>query len=207
MTSGWVVNPLLEYYERRDDNAAYQFYRNTERSHTTALIRGVIWERQVHKFFKSLEVDADYPLSLVSLEDDEKSASWTFLMTTVSQNVNDQTFGTSLREHVQANTTCCLLPTNPSFPSVNSVYFSRGQPFTCLPAMVASKHPIRVSGLERIQRGLPIKSPHSDPVRITPGILFSSCQSPQLLISGISKGRMGIGVAGRNSLNRGADIG
>jgi hypothetical protein len=80
-------------------------------------------------------------------------------MTTVSQNVNDQTSGTSLREHVQANTTCCLLPTNPSFPSVNLVYFSRGQPFTCLPAMVASKHPIRVSGLERIQRGLPIKSP------------------------------------------------
>ncbi|TDL27110.1 hypothetical protein BD410DRAFT_783297 [Rickenella mellea] len=151
--SAWVMDLVLTQYEEDQKDAARLFYEHIKQSTSAATMKGIIWEREVHKYFQKLRKKRDF--KLISLEGYEAfSLKHPGNVTTVKYNI--KTLSKQLQENRQKAR--YFQPIQLNSPAVDSLFYTKDILY-CLQITAAVSHPIAVSGLVDIQECLKLNSP------------------------------------------------
>ena len=154
--SKWVMNLLLTVYEERQAGAAREFYVFTKRSPTTAPLAGIIWERQVHQYLASFRTPQTF--SIRSLRDGATPPCPWYYPGGPSVTFQSDDLGQYLLEKKLGNTSSYFRPIVENYASVDSLVYQPDE-LICLQITASASHPIKVSGLQDIQRCLKLRSP------------------------------------------------
>jgi hypothetical protein len=150
--SRWALDLLLKKYESRQSDAAFNFYQYIKGIQPAAALRGEIMERQVLKYFDSL--DGPQAFQIRSLADSTISI-WTYPRDVRRDTFESSSFTSLLSSAVSSRRGLHLVPLDPNFPAVNSVlYDPSSSVLTGIQVTISDEHPVAVSGLKRIQRWL-----------------------------------------------------
>jgi hypothetical protein len=154
----------MEELERRDGAAAYTFYKQVQGTSDAAPFRGKLWERQVHKFFRSLKSPTRFTIH--SLDDRTNSTPIEFSLATLHKEFGPiQNFEGQLSSSIRDGRSCYLKPIAPNFPSIDAVLYEHGvdrpglQPLLGLQMTDSPDHGISVKGLKSLQKSLKPKVP------------------------------------------------
>jgi hypothetical protein len=154
---------LVAEAEQRDVESAYKFYRQVQASTAAAPFRGRMWERQVHKYFRSIQHSMSF--DIYSLDNRNK------LEIHFSPNTHHeafgpiQIFGGRLASSIADKKSCYLKPIAANFGSIDSVLYEHGvlrdgfQPLIPFQMTDAATHPLNTKGLEIIQKSLTLQVP------------------------------------------------
>jgi len=147
--SRWALEVLLEAYEDRQADAAITFYHNISGMSDAASLRGHIFERQVLKYLDRIDAERKFPIR--GLAASEKR-TWTYRgRITRYTFLEDLDFVEEIKRAVQNKTPLHLVPSARNFPAVDSILYDPNEGLTCIQITIGEEHPIRVSGLQRIQ--------------------------------------------------------
>jgi hypothetical protein len=156
VVSMWALDQLLNYYERRQADAAAQFYMAISGIPELGILRGRVMERQVLRYFDSFQVPTT--LQIRSLSDDSLH-NWEYPGPTRRVNFESKTFTTSLWAAVDANKPVHLVPKDPNFPAIDSILYDPNAVFTVIECTLNPFHPDAVSGFKRILDKLKLRTP------------------------------------------------
>lgn len=157
--SEWVFNELVAEMEQRDKDFSYKFYRSLQATNDASAFRGRVWERQVHKYFRSI---AD-PTTFCAHSLDNRANSINF---SLSNAVQQKDFGTiaafrgELLSCVRGRKPCYLKPISRTFATVDSVIYLPGfnqpglQPVLNCQMTDSWTHLISAKGFATIQSSL-----------------------------------------------------
>ncbi|TDL23358.1 hypothetical protein BD410DRAFT_157074 [Rickenella mellea] len=144
--SEWILDLVLTWYERRQPDAAYQFYKQTKCAATTASLAGVIWKRQVYRYFRSIRNSQS--ISLVSLQD-KTIHRWDYPGGAEMVQFRVPGLTDALQTAVKKQEACYLQALN--FKAVDSLVYQPGG-LSCIQITDAMTQPIQVGGLQVIQK-------------------------------------------------------
>ena len=149
--SRWALEVLLNAYEDRQADAAIVFYHTIQGSHAASL-RGHIFERQVLKYLHGINAEHKFPI--LGLASSEKT-TWTYRgHITHYTFLQDLDFIEEIVQAVRNKKPLHLVPSARNFPTVDSILYDPNEGLTCIQITIGEEHPIRVSGLQRIQSWL-----------------------------------------------------
>ncbi|KAF8523379.1 hypothetical protein BU17DRAFT_86122 [Hysterangium stoloniferum] len=157
--SEWVFERLLEKYKERQANAVRELYDLIRREPALAPTSGIIWERQCHRFFRSLRIFRSF--NLRSLDDPSQTITWDYPGGTEYKAFESTFFSTQLEAQIQRKTSTYFQPLSASYPTLDSLVY-RPDRLDFLQMTVAKNHPSKIAGFQRIQRGLKLKGPASN---------------------------------------------
>ncbi|KAF8510508.1 hypothetical protein BU17DRAFT_70030 [Hysterangium stoloniferum] len=157
--SDWVFGRLLEQYEERQASAARQLYDLIRKEPALAPTSGIIWERQCHRFFRSLRLSRSF--NLRSLDDPSQTITWDYPGGTEYKAFESASFSTELEAQIQRKTSTYFQPFPASYPTLDSLIY-RPDRLDFLQMTVAKNHPSKIAGFQRIRRGLKLKGPASN---------------------------------------------
>ncbi|TDL17102.1 hypothetical protein BD410DRAFT_794677 [Rickenella mellea] len=149
--SKWIFDVVLKLYEKRQSDAARQFYELTKHSTTTASLAGIIWEREVHRYFRSIKTREK--LHLVSLQDG-KRYHWQYPGGAMMVKFRIPGLTEVLQTAVEKQEARYCQPLALNFEAVDALVYQPGK-LSCIQITDATTHPIKVNGLQSIQRCLP----------------------------------------------------
>ena len=152
--SRWALGLLLKAYEDREADATILFYRSISGIPDTASLRGRMFEMQVLQYLDGLGSEEFKIRGLTS----PVEMTWTPGSTRRFDFLDGSEFTGKLTEAVQNGTRVHLVPSIPDFPAIDSILYNPDQGLTFIQITISEKHPIRVSGLKRIQRWLEKKT-------------------------------------------------
>ena len=152
--SQWALGLLLKAYEDREADATILFYRSISGIPDTASLRGRMFEMQVLQYLNGLGSEEFKIRGLTS----PVEMTWTPGSTRRFDFLDGSEFTGKLTEAVQNGTRVHLVPSIPDFPAIDSILYNPDQGLTFIQITISEKHPIRVSGLKRIQRWLEKKT-------------------------------------------------
>jgi hypothetical protein len=155
--STWILDELLLAYEVRMDDAAWAFYKAIEGKRDAASLLGRIWERQVHKFFTS-RTDP-FTLTATSLEGPPATALTLEVPVGIRRRDFDfRSYLAILEDAIQQRTAHYLVPIDPNFPTIDSVFYKPDEAFYPLQMTLALNHPPKVAGFKRLQKWTKLRS-------------------------------------------------
>ncbi|KAF8522760.1 hypothetical protein BU17DRAFT_86669 [Hysterangium stoloniferum] len=157
--SEWVFGRLLEKYEERQASAARELYDLIRREPALAPTSGIIWERQCHRFFRSLRFSRSF--NLRSLDDPSQTIIWDYPGGTEHKAFESASFSTELEAQIRRKTSTYFQPLSACYPTLDSLLY-RPDRLDFLQMTVAQNHPSKIAGFQRIQRGLKLKGPASN---------------------------------------------
>jgi hypothetical protein len=156
VVSMWALDKLLSYFERRQADAAAEFYMAIRGMPELGFLRGRVMERQALRYFDSFQVPTTLKIRSLS---DSTIHDWEYPGPTRRVNFDSQTFITSLRTAVDAKKPVHLVPKDPNYPAVDSILYDPNAPFTLIQCCLHLSHPEVVAGFKRIQEKLKLRTP------------------------------------------------
>jgi hypothetical protein len=153
--SKWALNLVLAWYESRKADAAAEFYENLAGLTNAASLRGRIFERQVLKYFDSIQVPRLF--SIRSLKG-STTVQWTHPGSAERNTFQSGSFTSSLVAAVNGQKPVHLVPADPNFPAIDSVIYDPANFLTHIQVTLNLEHQIVVEGLQRVQKWLPLNS-------------------------------------------------
>jgi len=168
--SQWAFNELMGTLEQRDAAAAHKFYKQIQCTSDAAAVRGRLWERQVHKYFRSLRDPTAF--TICSLDNRTNSMTIEFSPATLHRDIGPiQTFEGELTSSIRGGKSCYLKPISKNFASIDAVLYEHGvvrpglQPFLGAQMTDAATHPTSIKGLALIQKSLKLNVPELKALR------------------------------------------
>jgi hypothetical protein len=170
--SEWAFDQLLTEMESQDERAAFKLYQQIQGTTDAAAFCGKIWERQVHKFFRSIQKPT--PFRIFSLVDRDHYLDIEFSSDTSHHAFGpNQEFGGLLASSVKDQKSCYLKPLNQNFATFDSFLYQHGfnhghndfQPLLGFQITDASDHPISLSGLTTTQTACRLAIPELKALR------------------------------------------
>ena len=157
--SDWAFSQMIADLDRRDPEAANDFYRSIQGTRDAASLGEKMFETKAHKFFQSITEPRSFTIRSI----DNPSATFDIkFSSTVAHHTfgAEQVFAGRLTSSVRNGGSCYLRPLSPVFPSFDSFLYqhempqSGCQPLIALQITTAATHPISIRGLARIQASL-----------------------------------------------------
>lgn len=155
--SQWAFDQLVVEMETRDEHAAHKLYKQIQGTVDAAEFRGRLWERQVHKFFRSISARKQFHIHSLPDRDDS-------LIIEFSSAVSHQTFGPIqmftglLNSSVKDHKSSYLKPLNKNFATFDSFLYQPGlndsqgvQPLLGIQITDAGIYDIGLRGLQTLQ--------------------------------------------------------
>ena len=157
LVSEWALDQLLAEQDEREENGAYKFYQSIQSTTEAAGLRGQIWERRVHKYFRRIEPTT---FQITSLDD----RSTTFDIKMSGEMFKDfgsiQQFQGHLATCVRAGQSGYLKPLSRSFATLVSLFYAHDfaeqgyQPLMGCQMTEAYTHSLSITGYETVQKSL-----------------------------------------------------
>jgi hypothetical protein len=130
-------------------DAAVNFYHSIMGIQSAATLRGNIMERQVLKYFDSLEEPHTFAIRSLA---DSTISNWTYPCRVRRTTFQSSTFTSLLSSAVSSRYALHLVPLDPNFPAIDSMmYDPSSSALTGIQVTIRDEHPVAVSGLKRIQ--------------------------------------------------------
>jgi len=153
---------MIAELDRRDAEAAYDFYRNVQGTRDAASLGGKMFETKAHKFFQSIAEPRSFTIRSI---DNPSTAFDIKFSPTITHHAfgAEQVFAGHLTSSVRNGASCYLRPLSPVFPSFDSFLYQHEmpqpscQPLIALQMTTAATHPISIRGLACIQASLKTK--------------------------------------------------
>lgn len=146
--SEWILDQLLDEFDGRKKGSVREFYVEIQRRLPPAEpIQHMVWQRQVHCFFKT--VKSPFLFQLRSL-DDNTSMDWGYPDGVVYESPRTQMIPARLQEHIQARIPCYIKLMSPTFTSINSLLYEPDR-LVCIRIMETIDVSAMISGLQTIQ--------------------------------------------------------
>jgi len=168
--SPWAFDRLMAEVEQRDIDGAYKFYMQIQGSTDAAQVRGRVWERQVHKYLRSIQIPTSF--CIYSLDNHANSLNIQFSSTTLHEAFGpNQIFEGRLTSSIRNGSSCYLKPVSKTFASIDSVLYEHDasrfgfQPLIAFQMTDAWSHPLSVKGLATIQKSLRLQVPELKALR------------------------------------------
>ena len=160
--SDWAFCQMIAELDRRDAEAAYDFYRNVQGTRDAASLGGKMFETKAHKFFQSIAEPRSFTIRSI---DNPSTAFDIKFSPTITHHAfgAEQVFAGHLTSSVRNGASCYLRPLSPVFPSFDSFLYQHEmpqpscQPLIALQMTTAATHPISIRGLACIQASLKTK--------------------------------------------------
>ena len=152
--SRWALDCFLEEYETRQAAAAADFYRYISGIPDAASLWGHVFERLVFNHLVGIDTEYKFPMRGLS-ESIRRKMTWTFRGRIPRFNFRQkEDFIIAITDAIQNKYPLHLVPSIRNFEAVDSIVYDPNEVLTCTQITVSSKHPISVSGLQRIQSWL-----------------------------------------------------
>lgn len=170
--SDWAFSQMIAELDRRDADAAYNFYRSMQGTRDSASLGGQMFENRVHKFFQSITTPRNFIIH--SINDPSTTFDIEF-----SSAISHHAFGAEhvfaghLTSSIRDKVSCYLKPLSPVFPTFDSFLYQHGrsqsgcQPLIMIQVTTAAAHPISIRGLAKVQACLKMKVPELKNLRPT----------------------------------------
>ena len=169
--SRWALDCLLCQYKTHKAHMTAKFYQEISTMDGAEALRGHMFEWQVLNYLQDIRDDRRV-FSILSLidpdsevtwtnSDSEVPVMWTYQPTTLTH-FQGSTVIKEITEAVRDRKRLHLVPLVPNFPAVDSILYDPDDPdavLTCIQITRRVTHPIAVSGLQRIQSWLKLRSP------------------------------------------------
>ena len=162
--SRWVFDYVLDVCETHEADAVAKLYRGLSvpfYEPRTVSLRGCLFERQVLNYLDGIDTHRNLSIHGLAYSDERP---WTYrgpigrFTFQESATVIDK-----IKNAVGANEPLHLvLPSAPNFPDFDSIFYYPNDVLTCIQITINHKHPIAVSGLQRIQRWLKLHTMLAD---------------------------------------------
>jgi hypothetical protein len=170
--SDWAFSQMVAELDRRDPDAAYDFYWTIQGTRNSATLSGQLFEIKVHKFFRSITKPRSFTICSVD------NPSTTFDIEFSSAIVHHafgagQAFAGHFTTSVRNQESCYLKPLSPIFPTFDSFLYQHEisqpgcQSLIGLQVTAAAAHPISIKGLASIQACLKPQVPELNNLRPT----------------------------------------
>ena len=156
--SQWAFDTLMTENERREGHKAYDFYKLIPPSPQYAEPRGRAFERRVLYYLGCQKNDVSFEIRGLS-PTSSNQVTWTYRGRTPCYHFRERAVIDDIKNAVRDKRPVHLVPfisTNFPAQAVDSVLYDpkdeNGAVITCIQMTVNPNHPIKVSGLQRIQR-------------------------------------------------------
>lgn len=154
--SDWAFSQMVAELDRRDADAAYDFYRSIHGTHNSAILCGQLFKIKIHKFFQSITEPRSFTIR--SLDNSSRTFDIEFSSSIVHHAFGaEQAFADHLMTSVRNQESCYLKSLSPIFPTFDSFLYqhkmsqSGCQPLIGLQVTTNAAHPISTMGLANIQ--------------------------------------------------------
>jgi hypothetical protein len=120
--SDWAFSQMVAELDRRDPDAAYDFYRTIQGTRNGAALGGQLFKIKVHKFFQSITEPRSFTIRSI----DNPSATFDIeLSSTIVHHAfgAGQAFAGHLTTSVRNQESCYLKPLSPIFPTFDSFLY------------------------------------------------------------------------------------
>ena len=144
----WALDLLLKKYESRQSDAAFNFYHYITGIRSAATLRGNMMERQVLKYFDSLDCPQTFEIRSLA---DSTISNWTYPGPVKRASFQSSSFTSLLSSAVSSGQALHLVPLDPNFPAIDSVLYDPSSSVLTGIQVTRDEHPVAVSGLKRIQ--------------------------------------------------------
>ena len=152
--SQWAFDTLMTENERREGHKAYDFYKLISPSREYAEPRGRAFERRVLYYLGCQKNDVSFEIRGLS-PTSSNQVTWTYPGRTPCYHFREPAVIDDINKAVQDKRPVHLVPFITNYPAVDSVLYDPKDEngfITCIQVTVTLKHPIKVSGLQRIQK-------------------------------------------------------
>jgi hypothetical protein len=163
---------MIAELDRRDADAAYNFYRTIQGTHDSASLGGKMFVTKAHKFFQSITEPRSFTIR--SIDNPSTTFDIEFSSTIAHHTFGaDQALAGHLMSSIKNGESCYLRPLSAVSPSFDSFLYQHKMPrFGCQPLIAlqmttAATHPISIKGLARIQVSLKPEVPELNKLRPT----------------------------------------
>jgi hypothetical protein len=160
--SRWVFDSLLDICEKHEADAVAQLYRRISLNPWVASFQGHLFRRQVLTYLDGIHTTRY--LSIRGLTKPGQK-SWTYRGRMPRITFQELKAIDEIMKVVEANKPVHLVPSATNFAAVDSIVYDPKEVLTCIQVTMNSKHPIAVSGLQRIERWL---QPDTPPAYLRP---------------------------------------
>jgi hypothetical protein len=154
--SPWALDMLLQEYERRKADAAADFYESIAGLPYAGSLKGRLRERQVLKYFDSLQDLQTFSLRSLS---DSSISEWIYPGPTHRITFQSRAFTFSLRDAVNDGKSIHFVPADPNFRAVDSILYYPADGLRFIQVTFDPNHDLPASGFQRIQSWLKLHTP------------------------------------------------
>ena len=154
--SPWTLDLLLQAWETAQADAAADFYHSVVGMPQAGSLRGRMFERQVLKCLDAIDSQHTFSIRALSISTTER---WIYPGPTQRFTFQSSTFTGALSAAIKQGKSLHLVPADPNFHAVDSILYDPSDVLTCIRTTVSDKHPVDVSGLQKIQRWLKKNTP------------------------------------------------
>jgi hypothetical protein len=153
--SSWALDVLLKEFHTYRADALAEFYRQISGMTGAEAFKGFVFERLALRYLDTINDESK--LSIRPLTSSNQM-TWTYRGPIGRFTFQESTVSDKITEAVQNKGPVHLVPLAPNFPSIDSIVYDPKEVLTCIQATISRKHPIAVSGLQRIQGWLKLGS-------------------------------------------------
>jgi len=149
--SEWALDLLLKQLRSREADMTASFYRRISVIRGAESFRGVLFERQIFRYFSG-NVTGTFSIRRLA---DSNQLTWTYRGRVRRIDFRESTVLAEITKAVGKRRPLHLVPTTPNFPAVDSILYNPRDPdavLTCIQITMNPNHPIIVKGLETIQK-------------------------------------------------------
>ena len=165
--SDWAMDCIDATLDERSEDAAYKLYVRLEGSPSAASFRGTLWERRVHRYFRSLPTPWSFTIRALS---DSSTLEWgPFEDMNFFNFVPGQMLAGHLAQCVAAGNPGYLRPVSSNFTSFDCIVYRPTDALAGLLVTTTHKHLVKAKGLEGVQALLSPRNPLLSSLRPTVG--------------------------------------
>jgi len=152
IVSEWALDCLLSACDKREADAAMDFFNLIRTTPWLAPLRGHMFERGFLGYLDGIDIDRDLSIRLLTGSD---TIMWTYRGPIPPVRFEDeQMFINEISKAVEDKARIHLVPKAPNFTAVDSIVYVPGEVLTLVQVTISRVHPIAVSGLRSIQKWL-----------------------------------------------------
>ena len=152
--SEWALDLLLKRLRSGEADMTASLYRRVSMIHGAESFRGVLFERQIFRYFSG-NVRGRFSIRRLADSTDSNQLTWTYRGRVRRIDFRESTVLAEITKAVEERRPLHLVPTAPNFPAVDSILYNPRDPdavLTCIQITMNLNHPIIVKGLETIQK-------------------------------------------------------
>ena len=170
--SQWAFDQLATEMESRDEHAITRLYKQIQGTTDAAAFRGRLWERQVHKFFRSIRTPRQFQIR--SLIDRSRSLTIEFSPNTLHETfARTQYLAGLLTSAIEKGSSSYLKPNPKNFATFDAFLYQHGfdssygefQPLLGVQITDGTDHSIALTGLKTAQTACKRNIPHLNGLR------------------------------------------